>query len=57
MKGGGEWKERYHLYCTININIYESIFIMAYTIGNYSILFHGSPSGFQTNRAPTQLKQ
>ena len=29
---------------------------MAYTIGTYSLLFYGSPSGYQTNRAQIQLK-
>jgi len=56
MKGGGEWNEQYHSYCTINFNIYERRFIMAYLIGNYSVLFHGSPSDFQTNRTPIQMK-
>ncbi len=28
---------------------------MAYTIGSYSMLFYGSPSGYQTNRAQIQL--
>ena len=29
---------------------------MAITIGSYSILVYGSPSGYQTNRAQIQLK-
>ena len=29
---------------------------MARTIGSYSVLFYGSPSGYQTNRAQIQLK-
>ena len=29
---------------------------MAHTIGSYSILFYGSTSGYQTNRAQIQLK-
>lgn len=29
---------------------------MASTIGSYSVLFYGSPSGYQTNRAQIQLK-
>ena len=29
---------------------------MAHTIGSYSVLFYGSPSGYQTNRAQIQLK-
>jgi hypothetical protein len=29
---------------------------MAYSIGEYSVLFYGSPSGYQTNRAQIQLK-
>jgi len=34
MKGGGERKERSHHSCSsINLNIYERRFIMAYTIG------------------------
>ena len=28
---------------------------MANTIGSYSLLFYGSPSGYQTNRAQIQL--
>lgn len=27
-----------------------------HTIGSYSVLFYGSPSGYQTNRAQIQLK-
>ena len=57
MKGSGERKERHHQSCiSINFNIYERRLIMAYTIGNYSVLFYGSPSGYQTNRAQIQLK-
>ncbi len=58
MKGGGERKERSHHVCiSINFNIYERRrFILAYTIGSYSVLFYGSPSGYQTNRAQIQLK-
>jgi len=29
---------------------------MVNTIGSYSVLFYGSPSGYQTNRAQIQLK-
>ena len=29
---------------------------MAHTIGSYSVLIYGSPSGYQTNRAQIQLK-
>lgn len=29
---------------------------MAIIIGSYSVLFYGSPSGYQTNRAQIQLK-
>lgn len=29
---------------------------MSYAIGSYSVLFYGSPSGYQTNRAQIQLK-
>ena len=29
---------------------------MAHKIGSYSVLFYGSPSGYQTNRAQIQLK-
>jgi len=29
---------------------------MAQTIGSYSVLFYGSPSGYQTNRVQIQLK-
>ena len=29
---------------------------MAHTIGNYTSLFYGSPSGYQTNRAQIQLQ-
>ena len=29
---------------------------MVSTVGSYSLLFYGSPSGYQTNRAQIQLK-